>query len=133
VVLDAVRQDWMRHRKPGRRRWTFDYKSPDGLRVLDIYHGRLPMLIDGGYNWWTHESRTRALLAEQKGRTGESYLLTVLGHIVRCPGYWPVSPADHAGRRADLARVGLLVSLGWARCTDGSEVHPGHHGNQESR
>ncbi|HUJ74621.1 MAG TPA: NAD-dependent epimerase/dehydratase family protein [bacterium] len=55
-----------------------DFKpSRMGSVFLDIYHHRLPTLIDGGYNWVDARDVARgALLAEQKGRRGESYLLS---------------------------------------------------------
>jgi dihydroflavonol-4-reductase len=59
-----------------------DYKpSRMGQVFLDIYHRRLPALIDGGYNWVdARDVASGALAAERKGRTGECYLLT--GHWV---------------------------------------------------
>jgi dihydroflavonol-4-reductase len=57
-----------------------DWKpSRMGAVLLDIYHRRLPALIDGGYNWVDARDVVGALLAaEQKGRTGQCYLAT--GH-----------------------------------------------------
>ena len=57
-----------------------DYKpSRMGETLLDIYHSRLPALIDGGYNWVDVRDVVQgAIAAERKGRTGECYLLA--GH-----------------------------------------------------
>jgi len=67
---------------PGAIVGPFDFKvSRMGSVFLDIYHGRLPMLINGGYNWVDARDVSQgALLAEIKGRSGECYLLT--GHWV---------------------------------------------------
>jgi dihydroflavonol-4-reductase len=57
-----------------------DFKvSAMGRVILDIYHHRLPALVDGGYNWVDVRDVARGiLLAEEKGRSGENYLLS--GH-----------------------------------------------------
>ena len=57
-----------------------DFKpSRMGEVFLDIYHRRLPALLDGGYNWVdARDVAAGALAAERQGRTGECYLLT--GH-----------------------------------------------------
>jgi len=59
-----------------------DFKpSRMGEVFLDIYHRRLPALLDGGYNWVdARDVAAGALAAERQGRTGECYLLT--GHWV---------------------------------------------------
>ena len=58
----------------------FDFKvSAMGRVILDIYHHRLPALVDGGYNWVDVRDVAKGiLLAEEKGRSGETYLIT--GH-----------------------------------------------------
>lgn len=55
-----------------------DFKlSRMGRVLLDIYHGRFPMYPNGGYNWVDARDIVEgALAAEEKGKTGESYLLT---------------------------------------------------------
>lgn len=57
-----------------------DFKpSRMGETLMDIYHSRLPALIDGGYNWVDVRDVVQgALEAERSGRTGECYLLA--GH-----------------------------------------------------
>ncbi|MFW5769789.1 MAG: NAD-dependent epimerase/dehydratase family protein, partial [Spirochaetota bacterium] len=57
-----------------------DFKvSAMGKVILDIYHHRLPALVDGGYNWVDVRDVAKAvLLAEKKGKSGESYLIS--GH-----------------------------------------------------
>jgi dihydroflavonol-4-reductase len=67
---------------PGAVLGPHDYKpSRMGSVILDIYHRRFPALIDGGYNWVdARDVVAGAIAAAEKGRTGESYLLT--GHWV---------------------------------------------------
>ena len=48
-----------------------------GRVLLDLYHRRLPSLVDGGFNWVdVRDVVAGALAAEEKGRTGESYILS---------------------------------------------------------
>jgi dihydroflavonol-4-reductase len=63
---------------PGAAVGPQDFKpSRMGSVLLDIYHRRLPALIDGGYNWVDARDVAEGMLAaEQKGRSGECYLLT---------------------------------------------------------
>lgn len=60
----------------------FDFKpSRMGEVFLDVYHRRLPLLLDGGYNWVdVRDAAEGAIAAEQRGRSGECYLLA--GHWV---------------------------------------------------
>jgi dihydroflavonol-4-reductase len=55
----------------------FDFKpSRMGSFFLDIYHGKFPALVDGGYNWVdARDVSIGAILAEEKGKCGESYIL----------------------------------------------------------
>ena len=57
-----------------------DFKvSRMGSVILDLYHGRIPALVDGGYNWVDARDVVSGILAaEKKGRKGENYLLS--GH-----------------------------------------------------
>ena len=50
-----------------------------GRVFLDLYHRRLPALVEGGFDWVdVRDVVAGALAAEEKGRTGENYLLS--GH-----------------------------------------------------
>lgn len=98
-----------------------DYKlSRMGEVLLDIYHRRLPLLIDGGYNWVDARDVARgAMAALEKGRRGECYLL---------PGHWvhisEVSrliarltgrPTERAPAPLWLAMAASVFSLAWGR------------------
>ncbi|MGA2379131.1 MAG: NAD-dependent epimerase/dehydratase family protein [Spirochaetia bacterium] len=98
-----------------------DFKvSRMGAVFLDIYHGRFPMLIDGGYNWVdARDVSEGALRAEKKGRTGESYLLT--GHWVhicevsRIIGRLTGRKTTQAAAPIWLASASSWISLGWGK------------------
>lgn len=99
----------------------FDFKpSRMGRVLLDIYHRRLPTLVPGGFDWVdVRDVVASAMAAEEKGRTGERYLLA---------GAWR-SVADIArivqevtGVRPPrlttplwLARVGVPFVVAWGR------------------
>ena len=106
---------------PGAVIGPFDFKpSRMGSVFLDIYHGRLPMLIDGGYNWVDVRDVSRgAILAEKKGRTGESYLLT--GHwkhireVSRAIGSLSGRRTTQAAAPPWVAWAASWFSLGWGK------------------
>ncbi len=58
----------------------YDYKpSAMGTILLDLYHRRLPALVDGGFDWVdVRDVVAGAMAAEERGKKGERYLLT--GH-----------------------------------------------------
>jgi len=92
----------------------FDYKpSRMGSVVLDICHRRLPLLIDGGYNWVDVRDVARgAILAEQKGRSGESYLLS--GHWVHiCEVSGMIGRITGLGTPSAAAPVWLAWAASW--------------------
>lgn len=62
----------------------YDYKpSRMGEVLLDLYHNRYPVLIDGGYNWVdARDVVACALAAEKRGRKGEAYLASGNWHHV---------------------------------------------------
>jgi dihydroflavonol-4-reductase len=68
----------------------YDYKpSPVGQVLLDLYQRNFPALVAGGFDWVdVRDVVAGALAAEERGRTGERYLLS---------GKW--------ASVADLARV----------------------------
>jgi dihydroflavonol-4-reductase len=122
AVLEAVREGLDAVIvNPGAVVGPFDFKpSRMGAVILDICRGRLPMLVDGGYNWVDARDVSRgALLAEKKGRRGECYLLT--GHWIHiCEVSRLISRIT--GRRTTqiaaplwLASAASWLSLGWGR------------------
>jgi dihydroflavonol-4-reductase len=104
---------------PGAVVGPFDFKvSRMGSVFLDICHGRLPMLIDGGYNWVdARDVCAGAILAEKKGRRGECYLLT--GHWVHICEVSRIIGRITGRRTAQttapiwLAAAASWFSLGW--------------------
>jgi len=106
---------------PGAIVGPYDFKvSRMGAVFLDIYHGRLPMLIDGGYNWVdARDVAQGALLAEKKARRGECYLLT--GHWVhicevsRIIGRITGRKTTQAAAPIWLASAASWFSLGWGK------------------
>ena len=100
-----------------------DFKpSAMGQVLLDLYHRRLPALVDGGFDWVdVRDVVAGALAAEKQGRTGQNYLLSGAWRSVK-------ELADLAeevtGVRSPrftspmwLARVGAPFLGGWARVT----------------
>lgn len=58
----------------------YDFRiSAMGQVLLDLYHGKLPALVQGGFDWVdVRDIVAGAIAAESRGRTGENYLLS--GH-----------------------------------------------------
>lgn len=58
--------------------------SPMGRVLLDLYHRRLPALVDGGFDWVdVRDVVAGALAAAERGRSGERYLLSGARKSVR--------------------------------------------------
>lgn len=99
----------------------YDFKlSRMGSVFLDVYHGRFPMLIDGGYNWVDARDVARgALLAEKKGRAGESYLLSGnwvhICDVSRLIGRFTGRKTTTVAAPLWLASAASWFSLGWGR------------------
>jgi dihydroflavonol-4-reductase len=93
-----------------------------GRALINIYLGAIPSLAAGGFNWVdSRDVADGALAAEEKGRTGERYLLS---------GHWRSIPQiagiirDRLGRAVPrfvspiwLARLGLPFLTAWAKLT----------------
>lgn len=96
--------------------------SAMGQAFLDMWHGRLPGLVDGGFNWVdVRDVVASAMAAETRGRTGERYLL---------PGHWVSVPdiartvTELTGRRTPrfvspmwLARASVPLIAAWSALT----------------
>ncbi len=93
-----------------------------GKVFIDLYHRRLPSIVDGGFDWVDVRDVVAALLAAAdpaRGRCGESYLLTgswrsvieLAGIAASITGKAP--PRFHSPLW--LAHVGAPLMTAWAR------------------
>lgn len=114
-----------------------------GHVFIDLYRGKVPALIDGGFNWVDARDVSAGILAAaERGRTGEGYLL---------PGHW-ASVRELAALAADitgvapprtvlpmaLARAVAPFALGYARMARREPLFTGEslaalRGNQQVR
>jgi len=99
----------------------YDFKpSRLGRVLLDLYHRRLPTLVPGGFDWVdVRDVVASALAAEERGRTGERYLLAGAWRSVAEIGRITY---DVTGVRPPkltsplwLARVGVPFVVAWGR------------------
>ena len=103
-----------------------DFKpSLIGQALLQLYRGKIPALVPGGYNWVdVRDVVSGTLSAMEKGRRGESYLLS--GHFVNLPDlYKMLLELKGSGRKLPvlpfwLAETGVPFLKAWAGLT-GSE------------
>jgi dihydroflavonol-4-reductase len=93
-----------------------------GRALISLYRGELPMNVAGGFNWVdVRDVAAGALSAEERGRTGERYLLS---------GHWASMPEiaelmrECTGRRGPrvvaplwLARLGVPFFAAWSKLT----------------
>ncbi len=101
----------------------FDYRpSRMGTVLLDLYHRRLPSLVEGGFDWVdVRDVATTAIAAAERGRTGHSYLVT--GHWLSVPDLAAIAqectgvPAPRLTSPMWLARVGAPFMERWAKLT----------------
>ena len=101
-----------------------------GRALIDMYLGKLPMNVAGGFNWVdARDVAAGTLAAEARGRTGENYLLS--GHWAPMPdiaammeratghrGPWLIAPLW-------LARVGLPFIGAYANLTGSQPLYTG--------
>ena len=100
-----------------------DYRpSRMGQVLLDLYHRRLPALVDGGYTWVdTRDVALGAIAAAEKGRTGERYILASHYGSVSDIGKWAEAAT---GKKSPgsvtpiwMAKIGVPFSMTWAAIT----------------
>ncbi|MDP7039761.1 MAG: NAD-dependent epimerase/dehydratase family protein [Myxococcota bacterium] len=80
-----------------------------GQCFLDLYHRKLPGLVDGGFDWVdVRDVVAAALVAEERGRSGENYLLS---------GHWHsmLELAQMAQEVTGVKRPGLVTPMWLAR------------------
>lgn len=101
-----------------------------GRALIDMYLGKLPTSVEGGFNWVdARDVVAGALAAETRGRTGENYLLS---------GHWAPMPDLAAmmeratGRRGPrlvsplwLARIGVPFIGAYAKLTGSQPLYTG--------
>lgn len=93
-----------------------------GEVLLKLANGKLPGLVDGGFDWVdVRDVCAGALLAEEKGQTGRNYILS--GSYCRMPDL-AAKAEKITGRRPPrmvspmwLARFGAPFVTGWSRMT----------------
>lgn len=98
-----------------------DFKpSHQGEMLLGLYHRRIPALVPGGFSWVdVRDVVDGALAAEEKGKTGESYILS--GGWISMVGL-SEQVGEVTGARTPrmvlpmvLARIGAPFVTGYAR------------------
>jgi len=101
----------------------FDYKpSPMGEVILSLMEGRMPALVDGGYNWVdVRDVCLGAIAAANYGKKGEKYILS--GEYLPFSGLAKFIE-ESTGRKAPrfkapmwLAKIGAPFSTAFARAS----------------
>lgn len=100
-----------------------DFKpSLIGQAILQLYQGKIPALVPGGYDWVdVRDVVSGTIKAMEKGRTGESYLLS--GHYVSLADMYQVlTEIKGSGKTLPLipfwlARTGVPFLKLWAGIT----------------
>jgi dihydroflavonol-4-reductase len=106
-----------------------DYKpSLIGQAIIQLYRGKIPALIPGGYNWVdVRDVVAGTLAAMEKGRRGESYLLS--GHFVNLPEmYKMLLELKGKGKKLPvlpywLAELGVPFLKAWAGLTGSKPLY----------
>lgn len=91
---------------------------------LDLWHGRLPSLVEGGFDWVDVRDVVDALITAQdpaRGRCGESYLLTgtwkSVAELAAVAQQITGRPAPRLSVPRWLAALGVPFFVGWGRMT----------------
>jgi len=91
-----------------------------GQVLLDLYHGRFPALVDGGFDWVdVRDVVAGALAAERRGARGARYILS--GRWASLEGLAALVARVEGARPPRLvcpmwlARAGAPLALGWSR------------------
>lgn len=93
-----------------------------GQAIIQLYRGKIPALIPGGYDWVdVRDVVSGTIEAIEKGRSGESYLLS--GHYVSLPDLYEMLLRLKGSRRSLpvlpfwLAELGVPFLKAWAKLT----------------
>lgn len=91
-----------------------------GQVLLDVYHGRLPALVEGGFDWVdVRDVVAGALAAERRGTRGGRYILS--GRWLSLEGLAALVARVRGARPPGLvcpmwlARAAAPLALGWSR------------------
>ena len=106
-----------------------DFKpSLIGQAIIQLHQGKMPALIPGGYDWVdVRDVVSGTISALEKGRTGESYLLS--GHYVSLAGlYDMLLSLKENGKSLRvlpfwLAELGLPFLQAWSRMTGNKPLY----------
>jgi dihydroflavonol-4-reductase len=106
-----------------------DFKpSLIGQAILQLYNGKIPALIPGGYDWVdVRDVVSGTITAMEKGRTGQSYLLS--GHYVSLKDlYDMLRELKGNGKNLPLlpfwlAELGVPFLKAWARLTGNKPLY----------
>jgi dihydroflavonol-4-reductase len=99
-----------------------------GEALVRIARGRLPCLVEGGFDWVdVRDVVAGALAAAERGRSGERYLLSGEWRSVRALAAMVAAqtgvPAPRLVAPMWMARLGAPLATGWARLTRGRPVY----------
>ena len=106
-----------------------DFKpSLIGQAILQLYKGKMPALIPGGYDWVdVRDVVSGTISALEKGRTGESYLLS--GHYVSLSDLYSMltrlkgNGKNLAVLPSWLAELGLPFLQAWSRMSGSKPLY----------
>ena len=101
-----------------------------GTVFLDLFHRRLPSLIDGGFDWVdVRDVVAGSIAALERGRTGESYLTTghwqLIGELAGVAESVTGVKPPRLTSPMWLARVGAPFLEGWARLRKEEPLYTG--------
>jgi dihydroflavonol-4-reductase len=98
-----------------------------GQIFLNLYHRKLPSLIEGGFNWVdVRDVIAGAMAAEERGRTGEGYLLS--GHwrsvrdIANIAAEITGAPPPKLSSPMWLARIGAPFAEAYSKAVGGEPL-----------
>lgn len=99
-----------------------------GRFFLDLYHGKLPALVEGGFDWVdVRDVVTAMLAAAEVGRSGESYLIgnasASMRRLAEIAAAETGRPAPRFSSPQWLARVGAPIMKAYERATGAEPLY----------